>query len=250
MASKSSLDNLLKSVLSIANSEQNFAYSPAVYDNHFNIATAFLIDSLVKAYPVGVDALSVFIKKKLIPVTSGVVVLPDDFRNLLGAPSIHVKPDGSDCSDNNPIIIDSAAEFKTAQLKAGCKTYPLRIVSKEEWDNLTTSKYAFPTYEEPIGLYQGDQNTNGTISRQIKVCPYDLSRVEVMYVRQEKIYRYNYITNPDDTFIFNPVGSVESEWTDAAFSLLFKAVFALYSAYSRDNTIIEYSQILNKLGLF
>lgn len=237
---KSTLQNVMQSVLSVGNSEQNAAYPPYIFDNHFNIVTSFLLDALSKTYPTNVDMLLNFIQAKKIPVTNGYVQLPDEYRNLLGAPSITVKPDGKDCSES--IVIDTASEFKTANLKGGCKTYPITIVSKEEWDARTTSEYAYPTYENPIGLFTGE--------KRIKVCPYDLAVVEVTYVKKEKVYRYGYIMQPDDTFIFDQNGTVQSEWGDAAFKPLFKGCMTLYSAYSRDNTIIEWSELLKKTDLF
>jgi hypothetical protein len=251
---KSSLENVLKSVLSIGNAEQNMAYSPQTFDNHYNIVTAFILDQLSILYPAYIDALLPFIGVKKIAVTDGHVLLPDDYRNLLGAPSISIKPGGGNCEDNSPVIIDTASEFKTANLKAGCRSVPITMVSKGEWDYRTTSEYAFPTYTDPIGMFSAPiLSTSGTtdvVKKSIKVCPYDIARVEVMYTKKEQIYRYGYIVQPDDTFIFDGTTSVDSPWEEAAFELLFKGVFALYSAYSRDNAIMEFSQILNKAGLF
>lgn len=239
MANKSGLDNLLKSVLSVGNAEQNFAYPPSVFSNHVNIVTSFILDNLTFLYPKYADALLPFIGKEMIAVTDGYVKLPpNDYRNLIGA-SIQVK-NGKDCND--PVIIDTASEFKTAKLKAGCKSVPVVMVSKAEWDYRTTSTYAFPTYENPIGIFDSE--------KRIKVCPYDIARVELMYVKKEKIYQYGYIRQPDDTYIYDDATSVESEWEEPAFELLFKGIFALYSAWSRDNSIMEYSMILNKAGLF
>ncbi|HNU13628.1 MAG TPA: hypothetical protein PKI55_04160 [Chitinophagaceae bacterium] len=239
MANKSGLDNLLKSVLSVGNAEQNFSYPPHVFSNHINIVTSFILDNLAIIYPKYADALLPFIGKKLIPVTDGYVQLPDDYRNLLGAPSVQVK-NGKDCND--PVVIDTASEFKTAKLKAGCQSVPIIIVDKGQWDDRTTSTYAYPRIDSPIGMFDS--------GKKIKVCPYDIARVEVLYVKKEKIYRYGYISQPDDTYIYDAATSEESEWEEPAFELLFKGIFALYSAWSRDSTIIEYSTILNKAGLF
>lgn len=230
---------MLKSVLSVGNAEQNFAYPPSVFSNHVNIVTAFILDNLTILYPKYADALLPFIEKKMIPVTDGYVQLPSDYRNLLGAPSIQVK-NGKDCND--PVVIDTASEFKTAKLKAGCQSVPIVMVDKGQWDDRTTSGYAYPTLESPIGLFDS--------KKRIKVCPYDIARVEILYVKKEKIYQYGYITQPDDTYIYDEATSVESEWEEPAFELLFKGIFALYSAWSRDNSILEYSIILNKAGLF
>lgn len=241
MPNKSGLENVLKSILSVANAEQNFAYAPNVFETHYNIVTSFLLDNLAIVYPQFVDAVLPFIKSQNIPVINGYVDLPADYRNLLGAPSITVRPDGGDCS-SQAVIIDTDAEFKAAQLKSGCKTYSIEMVDKGQWDARTTSEYAFPTHKNPIGLWDG--------GRRFKVCPYDLAYVKVTYLKKEQIYRYGYITQPDDTFIFDPVTSIDGEWDEAAFELLFKGIFALYSTYSRDQTIMEYSQLLNKAGLF
>lgn len=237
---KSSLQNILQSVLSVAQSEQNFAYPPYIFDNHYNIVTSFILDGLSKIYPSMLDIILPFIQSKKIPVTNGYVKLPEEYRNLLGAPSITVNPAGKDCSDT--IIIDTASEFKTANLKAGCKTYPIQIVSKEEWDDRTTSGYAFPTYSNPIGMFIGE--------KKIKVCPYDLAVVEVTYVKKEQLYRYGYIIQPDDTFIYNEATSVPSEWDTQAAAMLFKGCLSLYAAYSRDNSTSDYSTLLNNAGLF
>jgi len=237
---KSSLQNILQSVLSIGNAEQNFAYPPYQFDNHYNIVTSFVLDGLSKIYPSSVDILLPFIQSKKIPVTNGYVQLPDEYRNLLGAPSINVNPAGKDCSDT--IVIDTAAEFKTANLKGGCKTYPIQIVSKAEWDDRTTSGYAFPTYENPIGMFIGE--------KRIKVCPYDLAVVEVTFAKKEEKYRYGYIVQPDDTFIYDPTTSVPTQWDTPASALLFKGCLALYAAYAKDNQLSDYSQILNGAGLF
>jgi hypothetical protein len=237
---KSTLDYVLKAVLSVGNAEQNYAYAPHIFQRHFNIVTSFLLDGLSSIYPRNVDALLGFIMSKRIPVTNGYVQLPEEYRNLLGAPSINVRPDGKDC--NSPLVIDTASEFKAANLKSGCKSYPIDIVSKEEWDDRTTSTYAFPSYEKPIGMFIG--------LRRIKVCPYDLASVEVTFVKKEKSYVYGYTNQPDDTYIFDLSTSVESEWTDAASQPLFKGCLALYSAYSRDPAVADFSNILNQAGLF
>jgi len=244
--SKSGLDNILKSILSVANAEQNMAYPPFVFDNHVNIATSFILDKLSYIYPVHSDILLPFILTKKEAVKNGHVDLPDDYRNLLGAPSISVNADGKDCGSDDPVIIDTESEFKSANRRAGCKSVPITIVSKKDWDYRTTSTYAYPTHSDPIGMMVGLKDGK----KALKVCPYDIQRVEFMFTKKEKIYRYGYIMQPDDTYIYDEATSEETEWENAAFELLFKAVFALYSAYSRDQAITEWSMILNKAGLF
>ncbi len=240
MANKSSLDNLLKSLVSVANIEQNNIIPPNIYSSMYNTVTSFLIDECVKRYPEFVDVLLPFIKEKKIPVTDGYVQLPEDYRNLIGAPSISVKADGSDCSDSAEPI-NTEAKFKVETLKKGCQTVPVVIVDKSEWDNLTTSTYDFPTYNAPIGMFIG--------GNRIKVCPFDIKNVQVTYAKKEDIYVYGYTMQPDDTYIYNVSDSVESIWTEAAYQYLFKGLVALYSAYSKDNNLRDFGLILNQSGI-
>lgn len=238
MASKSGLENILRSVVDVVNKEQNQQVPPSVFDSWFNAVTSFLIDNLVKIYPLNAEILIPFLATEKIAVTNGYVQFPDDkFRDFLSA-SINVKPDGSDCSD---VPMDKA-QFEASKLKGGCKTRPITLVDRNKWDWRVTSTYAFPTIEDPIGIYIGDN--------RLKVCPYNLPKVELNYVKKEKLYRYGYIMQPDDTYIFNKNTSTESEWGDNAFSYLFKGCLALASDYLRDNQLREASAILNERGLF
>lgn len=233
---KSGLDNVLQSVLSVGNKEANQNYPPSIFSRHFNAVTSFLLDKLVELYPYKSDLLLPFLRTLKNPITNGGVPLPGDYRNYLSF-SISVKPDGSDCSD----VPTTATSFKIAGLKSGCKTVPIEILSRKEWDYRTTSTYAFPTIENPIGVFK---------EGQLKVCPYDLAKCEINYVKKENLYSYGYVLQPDDTYIFNVATSVESEWSDNAFQPLFKGVLALYSAYLRDNQLTEFSGILNEKSLF
>lgn len=239
MANKSSLNYILQSVLSVGNKEQNFAYAPLIYTQHFNIVTSFIIDKCIEAYPNYLDVLRPFVITKKIPITNGAVVLPDNYRNILGAPSINAKPSG-ECKDADTPV--TATSFKLKTLQGGCKSRPIKILDEQQWDYRTTSGYKYPTYENPIGCMFG--------SDSFKVCPFDLSTVELRYVKIEKQYYFNYTLQPDDTYIFNPTGSAESEWTDAASEYLVKGVLALYSAYLRDNQLSQFSAVLNQAGIF
>jgi hypothetical protein len=239
VANKGSLDYILGSVLSIGAKERNLMYSPQIFANHFNVVTSFIIDKCIEAYPYHVDVLRPFMVTKIIGVTNGEVKLPDDYRNILGAPSISAKTDKSmECSD----FPTNENQFNQDRLKAGCRRRPIEMLDENEFDDRTTSTYIYPTIWNPIGaVFKKDS---------IKVCPFDIGKVELRYVKKELQYIYNYTLQPDDTYIFNPVGSVESEWEDSASQLLVKGVLALYSAYLRDNQLSQYSQILNTAGLF
>lgn len=231
-----SLDNMLKSVLGVGNAEQNQSYPPNIYSSHFNVVTSLLINKLVDIYPINLDMLKPFMVKKQVIVTNGYVELTDDYRNLLGA-GISAKNDNTGECDTTP----TGNDFNVGILKAGCTTRPIEFLTTKEWDYRTTSGYKFPTYWNPIGCFFE--------SNKFKVCPYDLKSVEIRYVRKEAIVSYGYIMQPDDTFIFDPSNSVESELTSAAFAPLFNALSHLYAAYTRDPDLTNYAMILTEKGI-
>lgn len=245
--SKCTLDNLYKTVCAIANIELENYYAPNIFDLHFNAVTSFLISELAKTYPYSqpnMDMLLPFMVFAKIPVNNGFFSLPDDYRNMLGNPYISVKPDGTDCS--LPKII-TESEFKTATLKAGCKTRPIVIKGRDEWDYAVSSKYKFPTYDNPIGQYVGASSDKD--QTKIQVCPYDIGKVYLLYVKKEKSYRYGYILQPDDTFLFDPISTMESEWNSNAFNPLLNGLLALYAAYDKNPELMNFSQVLSKGGI-
>jgi hypothetical protein len=236
-----SIQNMLSSVLGVFNIEQSQNYPPAIYQAHYNTVTSFLLSKLAAMYPDSQDAIDMidpFVEQQLIPVTSGYIQLPGNYRNMLGNPSIAAKLDGSgECSDL-PITV---TDFKTTVEKGKCKRNPLIIVPESEWALRTRSTYDFPTVENPIGYYIG--------KKQIKVCPYDISKVLVTYARNEKEIIVKYIMQPDDTYLIDEDASTKPEWSNNAFAPIFKGICALYSAYSRDPNLKEWSAILNQIGL-
>lgn len=241
MANRSSLENMLRSLVDVGNKEQNQQIPPRVFDSIYNITTSFAKSSLVKAYPVGLDILRPFMRSKVIHVEKGLVKLPPDYRDMLGRPSISARKEGnSECAEVTKI--EDANEFRLANLKSGCESRPIDMLTQDEWDDRTTSEYAYPTYWDPIGCFF-DATT-------FRVCPFDIAQVSVRYVVDEKLYRYGYINQPDDTYIYDKQTSVESEWGDNAFPALFKGCLALYSMYLRDPLLTNGSQILNQIGLF
>lgn len=236
---KSSLDNIVKAVLAVGNKEQNFSWSPQVITDQRNTVESMLLSSLVKAYPFDktvTDMLMPFMKTKKIRAIDGYVKLPDDYRNLLGSPSVSLRPDNKDCHEEA-----TEHSYDENVRKSGCRTVPLEEVTQSEWDYRTTSEYAFPTYQNPIFCFFGD--------RKIKVCPYDLGTVEIRYCKLETPVRYGYIVQPDDTFIFDPNTSVETEFTSAAFRPIFEAMLALYTAYTRDSELSNWALIINEKGI-
>lgn len=234
---------MLQSVLGIEAKEQNMAIPPSIYSSQYNTVTSLLINKLVNLFPDDdsvVDMLMPFIEKKVLPVQKGSITLPDNYRNILGSPStLAILADGKecDCADAQ----NSDRSFEDKKLESACKSNPIIIVPNSEWDYRTRSTYDYPTLDNPIGCFFGN--------KELKVCPYNILRVELRYVRQEKVYVYGYILQPDDTYVFDPATSVESEWGSNAFTPIFNAMVALYSAYSRDNDLSDWSKFLIKEGI-
>lgn len=216
------------------------SYPPSIFSDQFNVVTALLISKLVKTYPENLDQLKPFMTAKKTSVKQGFVELETDYRDFLSAGITAKKDNSGECSDD-PVVIDTEQEFKLSKLKSGCLSRPINMVDDKEWDYRTTSTYDFPTYLNPVGCFF-EKN-------KFKVCPYDLATVEVRYVRQEKLYRYGYKMNPDDTFTFDKDTSVESEWDNSAFDMLFTAMMSLYGQYTRDNTVTDWARVLHNEGI-
>lgn len=247
---KSSLQNILQAVLSVSQQEQNFFYSPYVYTQHRNVIESLLLSELVKSYPANpevIDQIAPFVKIAIIPVTNGYIQLPDGtgndagYRNILGAPLIFAKPDDSgECGE--PIIEPLTPEnFKLGQLRAGCKLNAVNIVPQTEVAFRLKSTYDFPTHESPIGWFID--------SNKIKVCPYDLTKIAVMYSKKERLLNYGYIVQPDDTYLYDESTTVDTEFDSNAFSLIYNACMFLYSAYAKNPELQNWSQILQSQGI-
>lgn len=237
---------MLTAILSAANQDQNMAYPPWIYSAHYNIATSFVISLCVERYPDNeelIDIIQPFVNTKFITVEKGHIPLDADYRDLLGTPSISVAVK-EDCECSEPIT--SSQQFQVAIMKGRCRKRPIVILPRSEFDYRTTSLYNFPTHTNPVGYFSSVIKDDGSSVNSIKVCPYDLTRAEIMYVIQEPVFKFGYTMQPDDTYLFDPSTSTESTWTSAAFEALFKAMISLYGAYTRDPTISNWSQILNK----
>lgn len=234
---KCGFNNLLKSLTAVGNFEQNSFYPPSVFEAQVNTITSLLISELVKVYPKNsqvLDMLDPFIQVEMITCTNGYIQLPEQYRDILGTPMIYLNPksDG-ECNSPEPL---TPQNFKTGILKSGCQLSPVTIVPQAEFAYLTKSTYNFPTYDLPIGYFSG--------KKQIRICPYDLTKVSVMYTKQEKSYVFGYITQPDDTYIIDATTTIDTEWTNAAYTPIFNALVALYGAWSRDQEMTQWSQVL------
>lgn len=249
MGSSVSLDNMLQSILGTANQEQNQVLPPSIFSSMYNTVTSLVISALVKEYPsnpVVLDMLRPFVNVAYIPIKDGFIELPDDYRDILGSPSIvAAKNNSGECGCDKDEVeepdITTEQQFKTAVQKSRCLTRPVTIVPQSEFDYLTTSLYKPPTYIDPVGYMYG--------SNKIKICPFDLQKVKLQYVRQETQYVYGYIVQPDDTYIFDSTTSVESEWTSAAFTPIYNAMNALYAAYCKDENLRDFASVLHQGGI-
>lgn len=242
-ASKCSLQSLLNALLGVALQEQNMQIPPFIFSQWINTITSLLIDGLVKAYPSNpqiIDMLDPFVSFVPLKCVNGYITLPEDYRNVLGSPYILINGNQQgECGQ----VIETQAQFQQARNIGSCLATPIEIVPQAEFANRTSSSYKFPDHEFPIGYFSG--------KRQIKICPYDLSRVFLLYTRNELVVNMTYIPQPDDTYLVDPENPAfqDSEWTSAAFSPVYKALVALYSAYSRDPELTNWSVFLIEKGI-
>lgn len=243
--SQCSLQSLLNSLLGVALQEQNMQIPPFIFSTWINTITSLLISNLVKAYPSNpqvLDMLDPFIEFMAVPCKSGFVQLPGNYRNILGSPYVLINGNKEgQCMPSEDI--QTFQQFQVAMNRGACLATPIEIVPQSEFANRTSSAYKYPDHEYPIGYFSG--------KKQIKICPYDLSRVYLLYVRNEVSVNMAYIPQPDDTYLLNTSDPVyqDTEWTSAAFEPIFKALTSLYSAYSRDQELFNWSAFLIEKGI-
>ena len=233
---------MLKAVLAPANQEQNAFYPPSIYEQHYNTATAWLISKVVSMFSNTQQLINIiepFLETKTVGIKDGYIEIPDNCRDFLDA-AINVKSDMSGvCKEKPQILIDQ--EFKIEQRRTSCISRPITILDQAQWDDITTHPYKYPTYNNPIGCFFG--------KNKIKVCPFDIPRAEIRYVRNEKIYKYGYITLPDETYIFDEKNTIETERNNNAFEYLYKGIVTLYSVWAKDSVIRNWSNELKQIGL-
>lgn len=239
---KCSVENMLKAIVATVNTEQNNSYPATIFTSQYNTVISLLLSKLSDIYPSDssvLDILDPYVERKVIMPKNGYIDLPDNFRNILGSPQISIANDGcKECQSDDDI---SLKEFNKLVMKSGCKKVPVLMIDQSEFAFRTSSTYKQPTYEKPIGYRSG--------KLQIKVCPYDLSAVEVMYVIKEPLVNYGYTMQPDDTFVYNAATSVDPLFTSAAFKPIYSALLSLYSAYTKDNNLKDWAVYINEKGL-
>jgi hypothetical protein len=240
-----SLQSLLNALLGVALQEQNMQIPPFIFSSWINTITPLLISALVKSYPSNpqvLDMLDPFVKFEPLPCKNGYITLPDDYRNIIGSPYILINGDKDGVCGKDEKI-ETQAQFQAAINRGRCLATPIDIIPESEFAVRTSSTYKYPDLEFPVGYFAGQ--------RQIKICPYDLSRVFLLYARNEKTVNMTYIMQPDDTYLLDPsnIYFQDTEWTSAAFEPIFKALTSLYSAYSRDQELFNWTEFLIVKGI-
>jgi hypothetical protein len=70
-----------------------------------------------------------------------------------------------------------------------------------------------------------------------------------MYAKMEGQLNYGYISQPDDTYIYDPTTTIDTGFGSNCFELIFNATMSLYSAYAKDGDLQNWAQVLKKEGI-
>lgn len=240
---KSTLYNSLTALLAIVNTEQDLSLPPSVYSSMYNTASSWLLTKGAEVFPSSnriIDILQPFLVREVKPVTNGYVELPTNYRNFLDAGISVVQKDNCECGDYKNDA-DLEKEFNESILKSGCKRRPIWIVDQSEFDLRTTDPYDYPTIQNPIGCFF---ETN-----KLKVCPYDISVVDIRCLKNEPLGVLGYTMEPDDTWIYNPSTTIEVGWNGNAASYILRGLLACYGAYAENKNISEFATILHSISL-
>jgi hypothetical protein len=243
------LQRAIDNVLSLANKPQNASYPPSVGALHFNIALSYVLSDIARLFPSNqsiIELAQPFFEKKIIAVDDTMITLPSDFRHLITC-SIAVNENASSKCEANSLEsndINSPLYSDRQQPKEKCRFIPISMLSDDMFNRQTTTGFIKPSYLKPIGKFS-DGN-------RIKICPTDITHVEVRYIRNPKEYRIGYKMMPDDTWqidVNNPL-HIESECTLAMESRLVSAMTTLYSVYSQDRELKVGIDELKKGGVY
>lgn len=259
-------DCLNQTVSLMGTKEQNLMFSPSVATTGLNLVTNYLIDSYVSIYPNSQsisDKLRPFIKRKIVAVNNGLVTLPSDYRNILSvgiavndkvtspcecseeeirqADCVDCLPNGEliETCDENSILYDAN---EAGIRKEKCKYIQCEQLDVDQFFQRTTSKLRPPTLEKPIYTMIGSQ---------LKVCPIDINYVEIIYVREPKVYNIAYKMMPDDTWQIDTASPlyVPLEWEVSASPDFFRAFTTLYSIHTRDGSLVQWNNELKKIRM-
>lgn len=232
-------------VLALANKDQNQHYPPSVFEMHYGIATNYLINECAKRYP-GTqsiqDLIKPYIENKLVVVKGGNIDFPTEYRHLLGFGIYLNEAEDNICkaSELSAAPTDDELNEMIASKKDSSKD--LTVVSIGRWNRLTSSRYKKPTLKKPIACIFSKTG--------FRICPYNVPIAEVRYIGKTPDYVYGYAMNPDDTYFFDPITTIEALWEENAIEYLVKAVNILLAAYLRDPEGSSYAKDLRDSGLF
>lgn len=248
---------VILSVLQLAgNKEQNAHFPPSIASNAGRLATDFCLDEIARIYPNNnriVDKARPFLKRQLIEVVNGLATMPEDYRNILdvsiatndkmSAPC-DCKNDCDQCNDELPKDETNGGLFENGQRTEPCKYQTVRILTSSEYSLASISKLRPPTYEKPIGMFV-DRTT-------FKVCPRDVTYVEVRYLKHPLKSEIGFQLMSDDTWQIDTTASfhVELEWERNIAPQFFKAMLSLYSMHTRDGNLVNWNNQLKEIGIF
>ncbi len=244
MANKSSLKIFFELLLRPLDIPQSRVVPPQVFDAIYNCSTAWLIGKIAELWPKDqsyVDIIEPFLRADILPVKNGYVDLPTEYRNFLDVGALVQSDTTGACKECDEPEYESQAvalrKYNKVIQEGTCVRQAIVEIDQSQWDYITKSEFDKPTFEKPVCAFFGKQ--------KLRVCPADIKTVEFRYLINEQVYRYGYIMLPDDTFIFDPLTSIESEFKNNAFDKLYRPAMALLGVYLHDQNIQNFGQILS-----
>lgn len=250
------------------NKEQNAHFPPYIITNAGNLLTNVILNELVRIYPNSqsvIDKARPFLKRKIVAVDNSLITLPSDYRNILDV-SIPVVNNKS-CECSKEFIESVNCEDKTcggggelvdvcnpnsplynpeiaARPKEYCEFKKVYQVDQDQWDDRMRSQINRPSLDKPIYMFVSPT--------EIKICPANVSHVEIRYIKQPKIYNMAYVDMPDDTWQIDKSSPdyVELEWDLNISPEFFKGMLSLYAVHTRDGNLVNWNNALKKEGIF
>ena len=250
------------------NKEQNAHFPPYIITNAGNLLTDVILNELVRVYPHSNLVMSKalpFLKRKIVSVDNSLINVPDDCRNIL---EVSVPVVGGECWECSKEFIESVnceekycggggamvdvcnpnSPLYDAELaskpKEYCEFKKVYEVNQDQWAERTRSGINRPSLDKPIFMYVSPN--------QIKICPANISYVEIRYIKQPKKYLMTYTEMPDDTWQIdkNDSAYVELEWDRNISPEFFKGMLSLYAVHTRDGNLVDWNNALKKEGIF
>jgi hypothetical protein len=247
---------ILNGVCSIINKEQNQHYPYHIYNEHINIASSYILNKVSEYYGRNQSMIEIarpFFGREIIKVNGGIGNIKSDHRYMLSlgiatndsrSEKCNCTNDEIDelikhCDPDNPLYKPNAIVNKE-----NCNYKEVEILVADEFYNQSGASYNPPTYRNPIALL--------VEKNKIKVCPKEVTHIEMMYLKDPIQYCVGYKTMPDDTWQIDEASPLhkESEWEIVAEDKLVMLMVGLYSIYSQDReTRIGIAEI-NSLKIF